>query len=170
MKFEFWKSLRMEITFKWLFSLQIQSVIFDEISLPDLSVAECSIKNANHSFQVRWSSYSDVVNYMCLKGEKKSSIPLYSFPLKRILRRCCVCVHVFRLYGALGTLGAISVPLHSLFSLVVNIVKRNMEQAEEEAERKSVIDYIEEKCASPIPKRPRWMCGSLGLSLCVCVV
>ena len=45
-----------------------------------------------------------------------------------------------------------------------------MEQAEEEAERKSVIDYIEEKCASPIPKRPRWMCGSLGLSLCVCVV
>ncbi|XP_046456788.1 diacylglycerol kinase delta-like isoform X6 [Daphnia pulex] len=29
-----------------------KSVIFDEISLPDLSVAECSIKNANHSFQV----------------------------------------------------------------------------------------------------------------------
>ncbi|XP_045028801.1 diacylglycerol kinase delta isoform X4 [Daphnia magna] len=29
-----------------------KSVIFDEISLPDLSVAECSTKNANHSFQV----------------------------------------------------------------------------------------------------------------------
>jgi hypothetical protein len=55
-----------------------------------------------------------------------------------------------------------------------------MEQAEEEdssssskkkrRKRKSVIDYIEEKCASPIPKRPRWMCGSLGLhvSLYLC--
>ena len=33
------------------FSL-LQSVIFDEIALPDLSVAECSTKNVNHSFQV----------------------------------------------------------------------------------------------------------------------
>lgn len=30
----------------------LQSVIFDEIDLTDLSVAECSTKNENHSFQV----------------------------------------------------------------------------------------------------------------------
>lgn len=34
----------------------LQSVIFDEINLPDLSVAECSTKNANHSFQVKIDS------------------------------------------------------------------------------------------------------------------
>lgn len=36
----------------FLFLFFKQSVIFDEIGLPDLSVAECSTKNANHSFQV----------------------------------------------------------------------------------------------------------------------
>lgn len=30
----------------------LQSIIFDEIELTDLSVAECSTKNINHSFQV----------------------------------------------------------------------------------------------------------------------
>jgi hypothetical protein len=30
----------------------LQAVIFDEIDLSDLSFAECSIKNVNHSFQV----------------------------------------------------------------------------------------------------------------------
>lgn len=34
----------------WFFFFQ--SVIFDEIELTDLSVAECSTKNINHSFQV----------------------------------------------------------------------------------------------------------------------
>ena len=32
--------------------LLTQSVIFDEIALTELSVAECSTKNANHSLQV----------------------------------------------------------------------------------------------------------------------
>ena len=39
-------------TFSWYNILYFQSVIFDEIELTDLSVAECSTKNINHSFQV----------------------------------------------------------------------------------------------------------------------
>ena len=39
-------------TFSWNSILYFQSVIFDEIELTDLSVAECSTKNINHSFQV----------------------------------------------------------------------------------------------------------------------
>ena len=35
-----------------------QSSIFDEIELTDLSVAECSTKNINHSFQVRTLVYT----------------------------------------------------------------------------------------------------------------
>ena len=48
------------IDLSFLFSFRLfflcccrQSVIFDEIGLTELSVAECSTKNANHSFQVR---------------------------------------------------------------------------------------------------------------------
>ena len=35
--------------------LYLQSIIFDEIELVDLSVAECSTKNVNHSFQVNFN-------------------------------------------------------------------------------------------------------------------
>lgn len=34
-------------------SFYFQSAIFEEVDLTDLSIAECSIKNVNHSFQVR---------------------------------------------------------------------------------------------------------------------
>ena len=32
--------------------LSFQDAVFNEIELTDLTLAECSIKNANHSFQV----------------------------------------------------------------------------------------------------------------------
>lgn len=37
----------------FLSSFSLQSDIFDEIELSNLCYAECSIKNVNHSFQVR---------------------------------------------------------------------------------------------------------------------
>lgn len=42
-------------TILWLSLFSVfyfQSVIFDEIQLLDVSIAECSVKNVNHSFQV----------------------------------------------------------------------------------------------------------------------
>ena len=54
------------------FSLSTQSVIFDEISLPDLSVAECSTKNANHSFQVRKTLFdSDLFHHRSAREEEE---------------------------------------------------------------------------------------------------
>jgi hypothetical protein len=41
----------------------LQAVIFDEIDLSDVSFAECSVKNANHSFQVRQTLKNPV--YVC---------------------------------------------------------------------------------------------------------
>jgi len=35
-----------------MFNPVLQAVIFDEIELTDLCLAECSTKNVNHSFQV----------------------------------------------------------------------------------------------------------------------
>nr|CAD7256226.1 unnamed protein product [Timema shepardi] len=38
---------------EWMdFDREVKAVIFDEIDLTDLSFAECSIKNVNHSFQI----------------------------------------------------------------------------------------------------------------------
>lgn len=99
------KNLPQELNFNhWisvLLFLEIQSVIFDEISLPDLSVAECSIKNANHSFQVRrYYSKSYISN--------DSTTPVFFHPSIRLpftsftiffffyVYTCVVCV--FRLY------------------------------------------------------------------------
>jgi hypothetical protein len=77
-------------------------VIFDEISLPDLSVAECSIKNANHSFQVR-RYYIVRVTYLMIV-----LLPFFFHPSIRLpftsstiffffyVYTCVVCV--FRLY------------------------------------------------------------------------
>lgn len=39
----------------------LQAVIFDEIELADLCLAECSIKNVNHSFQV---TILQILNYI----------------------------------------------------------------------------------------------------------
>lgn len=51
-------------------------MIFDEISLPDLSVAECSTKNANHSFQVKKTVHSPItiIRYVECRGTPSFSI------------------------------------------------------------------------------------------------
>lgn len=164
------KNLPQELNFNhWisvLLFLEIQSVIFDEISLPDLSVAECSIKNANHSFQVRrYYSKSYISN--------DSTTPVFFHPSIRLpftsstifffllrIYMCCVCVPA--LYTQLRTLAMGLFPsrcAHQPPDHCSNSYRTSLNPFENQGGGRNT--------RSTKPKRP----GSLRpVSLCLCLV
>lgn len=57
-----------------MFNLVLQAVIFDEIELTDLCLAECSTKNVNHSFQVCFSQGYKIFGKLNIYGNFSGKI------------------------------------------------------------------------------------------------
>lgn len=138
-------------------------MIFDEISLPDLSVAECSTKNANHSFQVKKKTVHSpitIIRYVECRGD---TLVFYLSSIRSVFFSSCFSSFPIRFRVCVPAPAheegqrAISVPLHIypwLQYIRIDLKER----------RKSGGKREKEKNASPNPK-----CSVRVLRSCLCV-